>query len=61
MYLVQILVPTTNHSTSDSALIALNKTLVETFGGVTAYTQAPAKGKWMAGSTEERDDIIIIE
>ena len=61
MYLIQILVPTTNPSNSESVLAALSRSLVAKFGGVTAYTQAPAKGKWLADGTEERDDITIIE
>jgi hypothetical protein len=61
MYLIQILLPTTNPSASEPVLAALNRSLVEKFGGVTAYTQAPAKGNWLAGGAEERDDIIIIE
>jgi hypothetical protein len=61
MYLIQILLPTTDPSASLPVLAALNRSLTEKFGGVTAYTQAPAKGKWLAGGTEERDDITIIE
>jgi hypothetical protein len=51
MYLIQILLPTTNHSAAEPVLTALNRSLVEKFGGVTAYSQAPAKGNWLAGGT----------
>jgi len=61
MYLIQILLPTTTLSNSEPVLTALNQTLVETFGGVTAYTQSPAKGKWLTDGKEERDDIIVLE
>ena len=61
MYLIQILLPTTDPSASGPVLAALNRALANKFGGVTAYTQAPAKGNWITGSMEERDDITIIE
>jgi hypothetical protein len=35
--------------------------LVETFGGVTLYSRAPAKGLWSQGETIEADQIIVIE
>ena len=61
MYLIQILLPTTSLSSAEPVLTALNQTLVETFGGVTAYTQSPAKGKWLTGGKEEHDDIVVFE
>ncbi len=61
MYLIQILLPTTNFGVSEPVLASLNRTLVVKFGGVTAYTQSPAKGKWLTGGKEERDDIVILE
>lgn len=61
MYLIQILLPTTNFTASEPVLATLNRTLVERFGGVTAYTQSPAKGKCLSDGKEERDDIVILE
>ena len=31
------------------------------FGGVTAYSRAPAEGIWRDGDTKEKDDIVIVE
>ena len=31
------------------------------FGGLTAYTRAPAEGLWNSGSTVKRDDIVVVE
>jgi hypothetical protein len=35
--------------------------LTDTFGGLTAYTRAPADGLWHSGTTVKRDDIVIVE
>jgi len=64
MYLVQMLLPLTSSESTASTeemLTGLHRTLVERFGGLTAYSRAPAKGKWLAHRKEERDDIVIIE
>ena len=65
MYLVQILLPVyDNHGQAFDAheYVELRSELAERFGGVTAYTRAPARGMWKddAGGTT-RDDIVIIE
>lgn len=39
----------------------LQRGLTVKFGGVTAFTRAPAKGRWKKGEREEQDDILIIE
>jgi hypothetical protein len=31
------------------------------FGGLTAYTRAPAEGVWESGTTLKRDDIVVVE
>jgi hypothetical protein len=31
------------------------------FGGLTAYTRAPAEGLWSIGATVKRDDIVVVE
>ena len=36
-------------------------TLVERFGGVTAYMRSPAKGLWRDGGKTKRDDMVILE
>jgi|SRR5436190_24071365 hypothetical protein len=64
MYIIQILLPlpcSGNMASTEGMLAALHRTLVERFGGLTAYSRAPAKGKWLAHGKEERDDIVILE
>jgi hypothetical protein len=35
--------------------------LIERFGGLTAYSRAPAEGLWDSGSETKRDDIVVFE
>jgi hypothetical protein len=35
--------------------------LADMFGGLTAYTRAPAEGLWNSGGTVKRDDIVVVE
>ena len=65
MYLVQILLPLyDNEGRAFDAreFVQLRSELTDRFGGVTAYTRAPARGLWKgdSGSTS-RDDIVIFE
>ena len=65
MYLVQILLPlfdNAGHTFDASEYVRLRAELADRFGGVTAYTRAPARGVWKdeAGGTS-RDDIVIFE
>lgn len=65
MYLVQILLPVYDnegHAFDAHEYVQLRLELAERFGGVTAYTRAPARGVWKdyAGATT-RDDIVIFE
>jgi hypothetical protein len=39
----------------------LKRELVEKFGGVTAYSRAPAEGVWASGDHTFRDAIVIFE
>lgn len=41
----------------------LQRLLTQKFGGVTAYTQSPARGEWQAEAQASvvRDDLIIVE
>jgi hypothetical protein len=64
-YLVQILLPVYDNAgrAFDAGEYArLRSELADRFGGVTAYTRAPARGVWKddAGETT-RDDIVIFE
>ena len=35
--------------------------LAERFGGVTAFTRSPARGRWTNGQQVETDDVVIYE
>jgi hypothetical protein len=59
MWLVQIFVPV--NADSDEAFRDIKEDLSIRFGGVTAYSRAPAEGVWRNGRTKEKDDIIIVE
>jgi hypothetical protein len=63
-YLVQILLPVYdnggNHFPIDLYKDIRIK-LTELFGGLTAYTRAPAEGLWNSGGTLKRDDIVVVE
>ena len=65
MYLVQILLPlydNAGHEFQPREYVELRSELADRFGGVTAYTRAPARGVWKGDSGETtRDDIVIFE
>lgn len=64
-YLVQMLLPVADNDGQPFALHVwedLKTALIEQFGGVTAYTRAPAEGVWAPPNGEQRrDDIFIVE
>lgn len=65
MHLVQLLLPVEDNegrAYSRTLYDHLVQRLTEQFGGVTAYTRAPATGVWEAGSGERvRDQVIVYE
>lgn len=65
MYLIQILLPlydNEGHAFEAREYVSLRSDLADRFGGVTAYTRAPARGVWKDDSGEtSRDDIVIFE
>lgn len=65
MYLIQIFLPVRDdrgRRYPNSRHQALSTQLTERFGGVTRYSQAPAKGLWKpAGRRAERDDLVVYE
>jgi hypothetical protein len=66
MHLVQILLPLRANDGSPFPAThyrAVRDELTERFGGMTAYTHAPAEGRWKDGDDEEvtRDEIVIFE
>lgn len=65
MYLVQLLLPVQDNSGEAyprSFYDSLLNRLTEKFGGVTAYTRAPATGLWEADSGEKvREPVVVYE
>ena len=64
-HLVQLLIPLRDNDGNPfpaSHYAALREELASRFGGVTAYTRAPAEGTWSAGDdSRARDDIVVYE
>ena len=65
MHLVQILLPIYDNegmAIPHEIFHAIGNELVARFGGLTAYTRAPAEGLWVApGHEAKRDDIAVFE
>lgn len=66
MHLVQILLPLRDprdRPFPPAAFARVREELVERFGGVTAYLQAPAQGVWKdeEEGKVERDEIVVVE
>ena len=63
--LVQLLLPLYDNDGNDfpgSQFEQVARELTARFGGLTAYTRAPAEGRWRdGGSGTTRDEIIIYE
>src|SRR3954467_12572816 len=63
-HLVQILLPIYDNEGSKFASDVyghVRSQLTESFGGLTAYTRAPAEGLWGTGDQVKRDDIVVLE
>ena len=64
MHLVQILLPLSDNEGNrfPRELYGRVRTeLTERFGGLTAFTRAPAEGLWTEGGETSRDEIVIFE
>ncbi len=65
MYLVQLLLPVYDNAGKPfpaSHYASVRGELAERFGGLTAYTRAPAEGLWSDdGGQAARDDIVVYE
>jgi hypothetical protein len=64
MKLVQILLPVADNSGRPfdrSIFDALERSLTDRFGGVTAYARSPARGRWRDGDETQQDDVIVVE
>lgn len=64
MHLVQILVPLFDNDGEHfppESYRRLRAELSERFGGLTAFTRAPAEGLWTDGGETSHDEIVIFE
>lgn len=66
MFLVQILLPLYDNdgrALARDRYDAVFRTLTERFGGVTAFTRAPAEGAWKepGGGPINRDRVVVFE
>lgn len=65
LHLVQLLLPTYDNDGKafpQSHYEDVRAELTEKFGGLTAYTRAPAQGIWAEeGDSPKRDDIVVYE
>jgi len=65
MHLIQILLPVRDNegeSYPPELFGAVREALTERFGGLTAFTRAPAEGLWKRdGDGTSRDDIVVLE
>ena len=39
----------------------VRRELTDKFGGLTAFTRAPAEGLWEDGGETQRDDVVVLE
>jgi hypothetical protein len=64
VHLVEILLPLKDNSGTPfppSLFDEVHRKLIEVFGGVTAFTRAPAAGFSRQGDQIERDEIVVFE
>jgi hypothetical protein len=64
MHLVQLLLPLKDQDGKPfprSQYRKIREVLTERFGGLTAYTRAPAEGLWDEGDQVWIDDIVVYE
>jgi hypothetical protein len=64
-YLVQLILPVYDNEGTPierQLFVEVRRELTERFGGVTAYTRAPAEGTWESPEGHlHRDDVIVVE
>jgi hypothetical protein len=64
MHLVQLLLPLYDNSGnafSEMVSTGIRRELTERFGGVTAFTSAPAQGLWISEGGMTHDEIVVVE
>jgi hypothetical protein len=64
MHLIQILLPLYDNDGEplpDRLYAGVREELSQRFGGLTAFTRAPAEGLWKDAGETKRDDIVVFE
>jgi hypothetical protein len=64
MHLIEIFLPLTDNDGEpfdDGKFAEVREQLTKQFGGVTAFTRAPARGVFRAGGKNVHDDIIVLQ
>lgn len=64
MFLIEIFLPLADNDGrrfAQSEFDEIHSTLVDRFGGLTAFSRAPARGLFESGGRTSMDDILIIE
>jgi hypothetical protein len=64
MQLIQILLPlydNAGQAFGEALYIEVRRELAERFGGLTAFTRAPAEGLWENQGKTHQDDIVVLE
>ena len=65
MFITQLLLPLTDNQgrrLPEVQFARVREELSARFGGVTAYSRAPAEGVWVADDTHvSRDDVVVVE
>ncbi len=64
MHLIQILLPlydNAGNTFGEELYGKVRRELTERFGGLTAFTRAPAQGLWKDAGKTRRDDIVVFE
>ena len=64
MYVIELFLPLYDNQGRrfrDSLYEEVRRDLIEKFGGITAFTRAPAQGSEQVQGGERRDDLIVFE
>jgi hypothetical protein len=64
MHLIQILLPlydNAGNAFGEELYVKVRTELTERFGGLTAFTRAPAQGLWRSDGKTTHDDIVVFE
>jgi len=64
MHLVQLRLPLCDNSGNafaETVYTSIRRELTERFGGVTAFTRAPAQGLWISEGGTTHDEIVVVE